>query len=264
MAAEEIGATAHADLPIDTRTLSGYDPNMGSFYKNKPCAYCGQITGKNEREHALSDCLYTSTVPGTIQRAMVSGCGDCNDLFQADEPYVKAILTACGENPGTERNELWEEVIRDIYRPGHGKARLEQIRKAMLPVKDKEGRPRRMIVPGKDEQVIRIVAKFVRGMCVYASGYGSLRRPLPFVSDNQRMQTVTQDRVWVAHQEYEIPAEFEAELKTVYEVPKICHIRACFQVDGMHSIWYLSLFRTRFMGAIDLNPNSELTEPTID
>jgi hypothetical protein len=86
-------------------------------------------------------------------------------------------------------NELWPKAHRG-FRQVDGRRRLRDVRQLMEPVRV-AGDDRWMIYPGRDDRVLRVVRKIVRGLS-YFHGLG------PITSDQ---------RVWTDVLKYRIPDE---------------------------------------------------------
>lgn len=183
--------------------------------------------------------FYPSSVDPKIQWAKVSCCPACNDEFQRDEAHAKTMLAAAGLTVTDKRQEIWESVKRGFSNPICGNQDRIAIREKLVPFMH-EGEQRYKVYPGKDERVIKIVKKIVRGLCVH-------RQVLP--------PPVSEDRVWADTFIHVIPPKFEEELRTIYDIPNVVSCRAELQMSDefpeTHSAWILQILQTRFIAIVN-------------
>jgi hypothetical protein len=101
-----------------------------------------------------------------------------------------------------------------------------------------------MIFPGRDERVVRIVRKVIRGL----SYHHALRWPL---SDRQ---------VWVDIQKFVVPPEFDAEMTKAHLDADVFEYRyAVIDDQHFHSCWVLRFFgRTPFFGIVYANEEARI------
>ena len=178
--------------------------------------------------------FYTPAVDPTIQWAKVACCPDCNDEFQKDEAHFKAILTLAGPTLTSERVALWNGVKRSFSNPVSGVGDRRAIANELVPVIH-DGRLRFKVYPGKDERVVRIVKKIVRGLCVYKQIF---------------QPPVLEERVWAQVMTTPIPSEVENDFHSVYQVPNLVLCRADFRTLHVHSAWIVRLLNVPFIALI--------------
>jgi hypothetical protein len=144
------------------------------------CAYCGTEAWRLEREHIIPRCLYPeSRACSRVQRITVPSRGPCNRGWADDEAHFRNVLLVAGES-NVAVQEIWEATTRRSYRKADGRRRLQDLVDRMVPVQV-EGLKRWMIYPARDERVLRVLRKIVRGLSHF-HGVGS---------------AVPEERVWV-------------------------------------------------------------------
>jgi len=135
-------------------------------YQQRPCAYCGANTGRNQREHVVPKCVYASraTIPGGP--LTVPTCPTCNHRFSKHEAHFRNVVAACGPSPSAPRHELIEKTMRSFRNPKSGRGDLQrlwrQITDSAVPKPD--GTPYKQVMPHMDEDVRFIARKVVRGL----------------------------------------------------------------------------------------------------
>jgi len=191
------------------------------------CAYCGAQA--LEREHTIPRCLYpASLATSPVQRITVPACGSCNRGWADDEAHFRNVLLVAGE-PNAAVQELWETTARRSFRQVDGRRRLQDLADRLVPVQI-EGRDRWMIYPARDERVLRVLKKIVRGL-----------------SHHHGIETaVAEERVWVDVMKYRIPDEFVAEIEFHHREPDVCEYWYETDYEGeLSSVWLLKFFGRR-------------------
>ena len=87
-----------------------------------------------------------------------------------------------------------------------------------------------MIYPARDERVLRVLKKIVRGL-----------------SHHHGIETaVAEERVWVDVMKYRIPDEFVAEIEFHHREPDVCEYWYETDYEGeLSSVWLLKFFGRR-------------------
>jgi hypothetical protein len=198
------------------------------------CAYCGKPVGRKEKEHVIPSCLYPkSKARSKVQRITVPTCRDCNASWADDEAHFRNVINVSGDANEPAR-ELWQTTTRS-FNKSDGRRRLIDLIQRLQPVKV-DGRERFMIYPGKDELVIRIIRKIIRGLCHF----------------HQVATAVDERRVWADVLKYKIPDEFLKDMPILHREADILQYRFAVlnQVD-IHSVWVLTFFeRTIFISIV--------------
>lgn len=221
-------------------------------FKKQPCAYCGQSTGKNEREHVIPRCLYPSNTPLSVQRATVPACPDCNGSWEADEGHFKTIVSMTGSELTPERVELFGESLRGFKRSVHGEQALMHVYRQMISTQilDARGRPWYRVRPHEDPRVTHVIKKIVRGLSWRCT------------------ETPLEDSRVVVLANQALPPFVEAELSTVYEVPRVFVGRAMFFCETLmwrhlHSFWVLQFFNGYRIAAMANGPEPDAPLPEV-
>ncbi len=206
---------------------------------NKACAYCGAAADTSD--HVVPKCLYKG-VPNMAQvpRITVPSCRECNDEFSEDEPQFRDILSIAGD-PNPAVNSLWEGPIPRSFKEKDGRARLAALFEQMVPVVV-NGEERHMVYPAKDERVMRIIRKVVRGLA-YHHGVAS---------------AVPDRYVWADVLKYEIPPTVQDHLTAGNAGEGVLKYQfGAIGTDGISSAWHLTFFeRTPFIGLILESPDA--------
>jgi hypothetical protein len=109
-----------------------------------------------------------------------------------------------------------------------------------------EGNDRHMVYPGKDERVLRIIKKIIRGLCHY---HGII-------------SAVSEKRVWSDILKYRIPEEFLSEMAYEHREQDIAEYR--YQVVreyGIDSAWIITFFqKVTFVGIVSVSEDGSLPE----
>jgi hypothetical protein len=128
------------------------------------CAYCGHSGITLESEHVIPSCLYPRSrgQQSKVQRLTVPACSSCNRGWSDDEAHFRNVLSIAGE-PNAAVRELWDGPIQRSLDRSDGHRRAADLRKIMERV-EIGGQERWMIYPAKDDRVLRVVRKIVRGL----------------------------------------------------------------------------------------------------
>lgn len=218
--------------------------------KGHSCAYCGKHVPRAEREHVVPRGLYpASKKDSRVQRLTVPACRRCNSRWADDEVHFRNVLLVSGK-PNRPVQELWETTTRRSFQKVDGRRRLLDLYAQMIPIEAPEG-TRHMVYPARDERVMRIIRKIVRGLC----HHHGIMSP---VHDRQVRADVLK---------YVVPAEFLAEMSYHHLEKDIFEYRyAVLDESGIHSAWLLTFFERRtFIATVaPLQPLSETNGETGD
>jgi hypothetical protein len=205
---------------------------MGNMYAMRPCGYCGRITGKNEGEHVIPRCLYTSHTPSIIQRLKIPACPTCNRGFSVSEAHFRNIISACGFTPSPARLELIKKSIDSFHKPISGKGDFLKFVNQIVETGEtfEDGKPVQRIYPHKDAEMRFITRKAVRGL-VHSLDWKTI---------------IPDDHVTVT-QHFPTPPAFEELFTDYYIVPNSFSSRYKIidqssgpeAFDEMHSVWQI-------------------------
>lgn len=163
-----------------------------------------------------------------MQRLTVSACRACNSSWADDEAHFRNMMLIAGEsNPPVQ--ELWETKTRRSFEEVDGRRRLLDLSTQMRPVETTEG-TRHMVYPGKDDRVMRIIRKIVRGLCHH----------------DGIMSPVQEHQLWADVLKYEIPPEFLDGIAHHHLEKDVFEYRyAVLDESEIHSAWLLTFFERR-------------------
>jgi len=202
------------------------------------CAYCG-TQGETEREHAIPRCLYPqSKFQSRVQRITVPACRRCNAGWADDEAHFRNVLAVAGEtNPAVQ--ELWTTTIARSFREPDGQRRLLDLHAQMKAV-EVDQRTRYMIYPGKDQRVLRVVRKIVRGLS-HHHGVGT---------------AISDERVFADVLTMPIPDALMNAVKLRHVEPDVVEYEYWGDPteDLIRSTWYLRFFERRIFVALVWGP----------
>jgi hypothetical protein len=206
----------------------------------KSCAYCGKTCARYEKEHVFPRCLYPpSKTRSKTQRLTVPACNECNNSWADDEAHFRNMLVLAGEQPNTARQELWQKAQRSFDQVD-GARRIGDIIARMKRIDTPEG-PGHLVFPGRDERVLRVVRKVIRGLCYYHS-------VSPPVSDR---------RVWADVLKYEVPPALLEQMQYEHRDKEIVEYRYRVLDDAdvnVNSAWLITFFeRVTFVGAVSVS-----------
>src|ERR1700738_490073 len=193
------------------------------------CAYC--CNDASTDDHVVPKALYPpSKATSRFQRITVDACEACNNGWSNDEPHFRNVLLVSGDPNSTVR-ELWKGKTRRSFTYADGLKRVRDLAAQIEPIQTPEGQ-RHMIYPAKDERVLRIVRKIVRGLC----HHHKLSSP---VHDSQVVADI---------QRFQVPEEFLLEMTPAHAEEDVLQYRYGVVDDPeIHSGWLLSFFwRTPF------------------
>lgn len=201
---------------------------------SKSCAYCGAEGVDLEREHVVPSCLYpASKKPALIQRITVPACPSCNRGWADDEAHFRNAILLAGESNDAVQ-ELWPRAKRSFEKVD-GRRRLRDIYQLIESVQV-SGAKRLMIYPARDERVLRVVRKVVRGLA-YFHGLGTI---------------ASDQRVWTDILKYRFPDDLLESVTFHHREPDVFQYWFEAYKDGeISSVWFLRFFETReFIAAV--------------
>jgi hypothetical protein len=139
-------------------------------------------------------------------------------------------------------NELWEGPTRRSFTKVDGRKRARDLVTYIVPVQTPQGE-RHMVYPGRDERVLRIVRKVVRGLCHY----------------HKLLSPVFDEQVWADVQKFEIPPEFLKEMTSAHVEEDVLQYRfSVIEHPDIHSCWLLRFFvRTPFFCIVYRRPQTQ-------
>ncbi|WP_158815638.1 hypothetical protein [Methylocapsa sp. S129] len=194
------------------------------------CAYCGgrAFTG----DHVVSRALYPpSSGNSRHRRIKVPACVSCNNGWSDDEAHFRTVMLLAGD-PTPAVRELWDGKVRRSFTQPDGRKRARDLFNQFVPVTTPDG-PRHAIYPGRDERVVRIVRKIVRGLCHH---HGLL-------------SPVLDEQVQADIHRSEVPHEFLAQMTFSHAEESVLQYRfGVVDEPEIHSGWLLTFFnRTPFL-----------------
>ena len=196
----------------------------------KPCAYCGSDHATSA-DHVVSRALYPpSKAAFKTPRITVPACRRCNGGWADDEAHFRNVLLLSGA-PSPAVNELWNGKARRSFAQVDGRKRARDLASQLVSVTTPDG-DRHLIYPAKDERVLRIVRKTVRGLCHH---HGLLTS----VYDGQVLADI---------QRFAVPPQFLAEMTHAHAEEDVLQYRyGVVDEPDIHSGWLLTFFgRTPF------------------
>jgi hypothetical protein len=182
-----------------------------------------------------------------VQRITVPTCRRCNSSWADDEAHFRNVINIAGD-ANESAFELWQTTTRSFAQLD-GRRRLIDLVQHLQQIKV-DGQDRFMIYPGKDERVIRVIRKIVRGLCHF----------------HQVATAVDERRVWGDVLKYKIPDEFLENMPILPLETDIFRYRfAVLNQLDIHSVWVLTFFeRTTFISIVSEsigNPNKFMNDP---
>ena len=209
--------------------------------KAKRCAYCGVITENPQKEHVFPKCLYSSSKEQSkVQRLTVFACGNCNNSWSNDEVHFRNVLLLSGDSPNLPRQELWKGPVRRSFKKIDGEKRVRDLLELIEPVQTEQGL-RQIIYPAKDERVMRVVRKIVRGLCHY----------------HKIMSPVSDSRVWTDVLRYAIPKTILTQMEYIHREEDIVKYWYLMLNDPLiHSAWLFLFYESvKFIGLVSNKKN---------
>jgi hypothetical protein len=165
----------------------------------------------------------------------VPACGACNRGWSDDEAHFRNVLLVAGE-PNDAVAELWASKAMRSFYDIDGRRRVTELFKLMKPV-IVEDQKRWMIYPGKDERVIRVVRKIVRGL-----------------SSFHRIESAIQERrVWADVLKFQIP-DYLTDSVTFHhrEADILRYWYEAYDEGDLSSLWLLTFFERRtFVASVE-------------
>jgi hypothetical protein len=147
------------------------------------------------------------------------------------------VLLVAGE-PNEAVNELWTTKAKRSFYKLDGQRRVAELLAQMRPVMI-EDQQRWKIYPGKDERVVRVIRKIVRGLSHF-HGVES---------------AVQDDRVWADVLTYAIPDEWMSSVTFHQREPGIMRYwYEAYQDGKFSSVWLLTFYERRTFIARVINP----------
>lgn len=207
--------------------------------RQKQCTYCPLPANGKERDHVIPACLYSpSALFERIQRIKVPVCRKCNRKWSVDEPHFKSVLTISGSE-GVVQQALWDEVSRSFTKLD-GESRRKALA-AQLEETKTDSAENHMIYPGKDQKVLKIVRKVVRGLAHH-------HKVFPYVDEG---------RVFVDLMRFKVQKNFLDEMHVHHAGKEICEYKYSIVNDverDIHSGWLITfLGRVQFIGIISIS-----------
>jgi len=200
------------------------------------CAYCGIPVGRSERDHVVPSCLYpASKARSSVQRITVPACRTCNGGWSDDEAHFRNVLLVAGD-PNYAVTELWNgPTRRSFYEQADGRRRLRDLYEQMRRV-ETSGGPRWMIYPARDERIVRIIRKVIRGLSHY----------------HEIESAVADERIWADVLKFTIPDEVIQSVTFKHcERDIFQYWYEAYETGELRSLWYLTFFERRtFIGSV--------------
>lgn len=194
------------------------------------CAYCGSMNAST-RDHVVPSALYPpSKAVSRVQRITVDACHQCNKSWADDEAHFRNMLLISGD-PTPAVRQLWDGPTRRSFSYVDGLKRMRDLVAHMVPIQTPQGE-RHMVYPGRDERVLRIVRKVVRGLCHH----------------HELLSPVLDGQVWADIQRFKVPPEFLADMKSGHVEEDVFQYHfGVIDDPELHSGWVLRFFsRTPF------------------
>lgn len=198
------------------------------------CAYCGSMHAPTD-DHVVPSALYPpSKAMSRVQRITVDACLQCNKQWSNDEVHFRNMLLLSGEPTPTVR-ELWEGKTRRSFTYVDGRKRIRDLVAQLVPVQTPQGEGHK-VYPGRDQRVMRIVRKIVRGLCHH----------------HKLASPVLDGQVWADIQRFEVPPAFLAKMTSAHiEEDVFQYYFDAIDDPDIHSGWLLRFFdRTPFFSIV--------------
>lgn len=194
------------------------------------CAYCGAPS--STVDHVVSRALYPQSKSSSrLPRITVPACQACNGGWADDEPHFRNVLMVAGA-PNAAVYELWVGKVRRSFHNVDGHRRVRELAAEIEPI-EVAGEHRHIIYPARDQRVLRIVRKVVRGLCHH---HGLL-------------SPVTDGQIFADTQRFAIPDQFVGSMTSAHAEADILEYKfGLVEEEDLHSGWLLTFYeRTRFL-----------------
>ena len=214
----------------------------------RQCAYCGEVVSQTTQDHIFPRGLFPSSVmPLKVNRLTVPACSTCNSSFSDDEAHFRNVIVLAG--PESEvATQLWAGKIRRSLQRPDSRRRLLDL-SDILEQTVVDGVDRLTIYPARDERVLRVVRKSVRGL-----------------THEHKLGTALPDsRVWADVLRYDLPPDMEDELVfrgSERDVVEYAYLERPY--DDIESLWVIRYFgRTTFIASVSASNEhaARLTAP---
>jgi hypothetical protein len=148
------------------------------------------------------------------------------------------VLVLAGEAPSAVRQELWKTTINRSFGKVDGLKRKQDLIAIMKPIM-LAGNERFTVFPAKDERVIHVVKKVIRGL----SYHHNIVSPL------------SDQRIWVDVLKYTIPQEFLDQMGYTHRERDIVEYRwEVLNYEEINSAWLITFFeRVTFIGLVSMS-----------
>jgi hypothetical protein len=209
------------------------------MHKMKPCAYCGSSDNPREKGHVIPDCMYPSYTNPQIQRRTVPECSECKKIWQDAENQFRNMMIIAG-TPNKAAKEQWEGPVKRSFKKPSGEKWAKALINQMVSIKNTVD-PMYMIYPANDPDVMLVIRKIIRGLCVY-------HKIATFINDK---------RVWADILRYQIPDYLKKNMNWFSLGPDFFEYAYEITNDSdlnIHSSWYLRFYEQReFVGIITMS-----------
>lgn len=198
-------------------------------YEKLPCAYCGRQEGTCHGGHVIPACSYPEN--NKYEQIRVPECHVCKAYWQDDDARFRDVITLSGDANELASEKFFGPIKRSFTKPSGEKWR-RALADMLVPV-DVDGAPRHLIYPLRDERVMRIMKRIVRGLCHW----------------HDLGTCITEAQVLVDVYRFTIPPVFRAEFKRESLNDNFCWYehRDSRDCEGLHSTWVIEFYRrTRF------------------
>ena len=180
--------------------------------------------------------IHPSGCDPTIQRRTVPECSVCKKIWQEAETQFRNIMMVAGA-PNAFVQALWDGPVTRSFDKASGLRWLRDLTAQMVPLETPNG-PRHAVYPDRDELVMTVVRRTIRGLCHY-----------------HELGTAIADRRVFAHvMRYAIPPTFWERFVPFSLGDDFCRywyydLRA--EDPDHHSAWVIEFFgRTKFFGIV--------------
>jgi hypothetical protein len=207
--------------------------------RNQSCAYCGTKAFKREKGHVVPDCVYPPSLNSRVQRITVPECMRCKTIWQDAETQFRNILMIAGE-PNSYVRELWDGPVSRSFDKPSGRRWVADLIEQFVSVETEDG-SRHKVYPARDERVMLVVRKIIRGLC----------------HAEQVATAVNDRRVWANVMVYKTPEEYRDKMTWKELGNEFFRYGYAVLNDSefdIHSAWSMTFFeRTEFIGLVSLS-----------